>query len=218
VDTSGTKGLWGKKEPETNRQDASACAGYSRAGRLRTCLERLIGYVPDNGILVAVKPISLKPAASIVDKVVRPVKSLITGDDSDYTQAKSAYGPVIYNRPDMMSRIRGLTLSPDPVPISPAFDGLTEAAAIPGRKTVILYSEFGQTQDASQAISALGRLKGQYGSSFRLFVVYGDTDDQGWQLAEALAKTGGTERAWSGCKLLFDNAYFETFVKTIFSK
>ncbi|MDR2300999.1 MAG: SPOR domain-containing protein [Deltaproteobacteria bacterium] len=218
VDTSGVKGAWGKKEPETNRRDASACAGYSRAGRLRTCLERLIGYIPDSGILVAVKPISEKPAEGMVARVVRPVKTFFGGDETEYTEAKSAYGPVIYNRPDMMARVRSLTMGANPVPISPAFDALTELAAIPGRKTVILYSEFGQTQDGSQAVSALGRLKGQYGGSLRVFVVYGDTDDRGWQLAETLAKTAGTDRAWSGCKLLFDNAYFESFVKTVFSK
>jgi hypothetical protein len=218
VDTSGVKGAWGRKAPESDREDASACAGYSQAGRLRTCLERLIGYIPDSGILVAVKPISFREADGLAARVTRPVKAFFTGDDSEYTQAKSAYGPVLYNRPDMMSRIKNLKVSPDPVPMSPALDALTELAAIPGRKTVILYSEFGFPSDASKTVASLGNLKGQYGSSLRVFVVYGDTDDQGWRLAETLAKTAGTGQAWNGCRLLFDNGYFETFVKTVFSR
>ncbi|MDR1676897.1 MAG: hypothetical protein LBS44_00730 [Deltaproteobacteria bacterium] len=218
IDTSGAKGIWGRKESAADRRDASACAGFSRAGRLRTCVERLIGYIPEVGLLVAVKPISFKEADNIVDKVVRPVKSLFTGDDSEYTEAKSAYGPTVYNRPDMMSRVKNLTVAPDSVPISPALDALTELAAIPGRKTVILYSEFGLSSDADQAIAALGRLKGQYGNSLRFFVVYGDTDDLGWRQAENMAKTAGSGQAWNGCQLLYDNAYFEKFVKTIFSR
>jgi hypothetical protein len=218
VDTSGAKGVWGRKEPANNRKDASACAGFSRAGRLGTCLDRLIGYIPETGVLVAVKPISFKEVDDLVDKVVRPVKALFTGDESTYTEAKAAYGLAIYNRPEMMARIKNLTVGPDPVPISPALNSLGELAGISGRKTVVLYSEFGLPSDAALAISALGRLKGQYGNSLRVFVVYGDTDDQGWKLAEDLAKTAGTGEAWNGCKLLYDNGYFEKFVKTIFSR
>jgi hypothetical protein len=218
VDTSGAKGTWGRKDPEADRKDASGCAGFSRAGRLRSCLERLIGYIPDSGILVAVKPITLRQADGVVAKVVRPVKAFFTGDESEYSEAKSAYGPSVYNRPDMMARVKSLTVSERPVPISPALDALNELAAIPGRKTVILYSEFGEPSDASKAMSALGNLKGQYGGSLRVFAVYGDADDKGWELAENVAKTGGTGQAWNGCKLLFDNAYFESFVKTIFSR
>jgi hypothetical protein len=218
VDTSGAKGIWGNKDPETNRKDASACAGYSRAGRLRTCLERLVGYIPEAGVMVGVKPISYKEADGVFARVARPVKSFFTGDESDYTEAKSAYGPSVYNRPEMMARVRGLAVSPAPVPLSPALDGLVELSAIPGRKTVVLYSEFGLASDASQAVAAMGRLKGQYGNELRVFVVYGDTDDLGWQLAETLAKTAGTNQAWNGCKLLHDNKYFESFVKTIFSR
>ncbi|MDR1111573.1 MAG: hypothetical protein LBP92_13010 [Deltaproteobacteria bacterium] len=218
VDTSGAKGVWGRLEPSPDRRDASACAGFSRAGRLMTCLERLIGYIPDTGILVAVKPIGEKAAAGLVDRVVRPVRSLVTGDRTAYTEAKSAYGPAIYNRPDMMARIRALEVGPDPVPMSPALDGLGELAAIPGRKTVIVYSEFGLPSDAEAAVAAMGRLRGQYGDSLRVHVVYGDPDGQGWLMAGNLAKAAGAGQPWDGCRLLADNAYFEKFVKTVFSR
>jgi hypothetical protein len=33
-----------------------------------------------------------------------------------------------------------------------------------------------------------------------------------------MAKTAGSGQAWNGCQLLYDNGYFEKFVKAIFSR
>ncbi|MDR2443387.1 MAG: hypothetical protein LBE31_07705, partial [Deltaproteobacteria bacterium] len=80
IDTTGLKGSWGRKDPDNKRSDASACAGYSRAGRLMTNLERLIGYVPDTSLLTVVKPIAYNEPDNILDLVVRQAKSVWTGD------------------------------------------------------------------------------------------------------------------------------------------
>jgi hypothetical protein len=179
-------------------------------------LERFIGYIPEQGLLAAVKPINFRTPSSLVDRVTRPVRTWWSGDDSEYTEAKTAYGPTIFNRPELMARVRELSVSVDPAPIGPALDRLTELAAISGQKIVILFSEFGLNASAQETIAAMGRLTSTYGSQLRFFVVYGDTDDIGWQTAEQLAKTAGSGEAWNGCLLLADNNYFEKFVKTVF--
>jgi hypothetical protein len=218
VDTSGVKGVWGAKEPVRDRRDASACAGYSQAGRLYTCLERLVGYVPESGMLASLKNVAYRTPDGIADRLTRPVRNWWSGDDSSLTESPPAYGVSIFNRTGMMSSIRNLRISENSAPIGPALDNLFEAASIPGRKTVILFSEFGRVSSAPETLAALGRLKRVHGDSLRLFVVYGDTDDQGWKLAENMAKAAGAKEAWNGCQLLADNSYFERFVKTVFSR
>ncbi|MDR1295853.1 MAG: hypothetical protein LBO05_00435 [Deltaproteobacteria bacterium] len=218
VDTSGVKGVWGAKAPAADRRDASACAGYSEAGRLLTGLERLVGYIPERGLLAAVKPVTYREPSSIVDRVTRSARNWWTGDDSDLAEVKSVYGPAIFNRAELMSRVRGLSVSPDPAPLGPALDGLNELAAISGQKIVVLFSEFGLNSSAQETLAAMGRLKGTYGDSLRLLVVYGDTDDAGWRTAEAAAKAAGSGEAWNGCMLLSDNNYFEKFVKSVFRR
>jgi hypothetical protein len=218
LDTSGIKGLWGQKLPNTGRTDASACAGYSETGRMLTSLERLVGYIPDSVMLMVVKPISYKEPADFVDSIIRPVRTWWNKDDSEITSTKSTYGPGMFNRPEVLARIKALKVSQEPVPLAPAFSDLHELTAIPGKKTVVLFSEFGDPSGATEALSALGNLKALYGTSLNLIVVYGDTDDLGWQLAENLAKSGGAGEAWNGCRLVSDNAYFEQFVRSVFKR
>ncbi|MDR1546061.1 MAG: hypothetical protein LBU12_04990 [Deltaproteobacteria bacterium] len=218
ADLSGLKGVWGRTAPDATRSDASACAGYSRAGRAQTGLERLVGYVPDAGQLIVVKPVNYAPPSGVVDKVARPVRAWWSGDDSELTVAQAVYGPTLFNRSEVMARLRAFKVDADPAPLGPAFDGLGELAAISGRKTVALFSEFGRPESADEAVAALGRLKGQHGANLNLVVVYGDADDRGWRLAEDLAKAAGTSPAWDGCRLLADNLYFEKFVKAVFRR
>jgi hypothetical protein len=218
IDTSGLKGTWGAKTPNAKRSDASACAGYSRTGRVLTNLERLVGYVPETSILVVVKPIAYAKSDNVVDWAYRPIKAWVTGDDSVLVDSKSVYGPAVFNRPDVMGRIQALTIQGRAAPMAPAFDDLRELAAIPGKKTVALYSDFMSPGGEAEALAALGRLKARYGTSLELLVVYGDTDDKGWQMAESLARAAGSKEAWNGCKLLADNDYFERFVKTVFRR
>ncbi|MDR1655995.1 MAG: SPOR domain-containing protein [Deltaproteobacteria bacterium] len=219
IDTSGLKGSWGQKQPDSKRLDASACAGFSRTGRLLTSIERLVGYVPENGaLLTVVKPISYNEPANVLDWATRPVKVWWTGDDSELANTKSVYGPTLFRRPDVMSRIKALNVQTRSAPIAPGLDNLTELASISGRKTIVLYSEFGAPDGGEAAAASVGRLKAFYGSNLKVVVVYGDTDDLGWQMAENLAKAGGSGQAWNGCRLLIDNSYFENFVKTVFPK
>ncbi|MDR2406217.1 MAG: SPOR domain-containing protein [Deltaproteobacteria bacterium] len=217
IDGSGLKGVWGTVKPLEDRTDASACAGYSQAGRMLTSIERLVSYIPDNGALMMVKPLAYKPPSNIVEKVTRPVKNWWTEDDSSLAEVKAPYGPAIYNRPEVLKSIKSLKVDVKPAPLAPELQTL-ELAAIPGKKTVILFSDFRAEDTNSRATSALGGLKGQYGGSLDFIVVYGDTDDVGYKLAGDLAQTGGGGEAWSGCQLLADNAYFERFIKRVFRR
>jgi hypothetical protein len=183
-----------------------------------TNLERLVGYVPETSLLVVVKPVSYVPPSGIVEMVTRPVKNWWSEDDSSLVNAKSVYGPAIYNRSEVLGRINALAIQAKGAPLGPAFDSLTELEAIPGKKNVAFYSEFSYPAGQSEALAALGRLKGRYGSSLNFQVIYGDTDDQGWRMAESLAKAAGAKEAWNGCRLLADNDYFERYVKTVFRR
>jgi hypothetical protein len=218
LDTSGLKGVWGAVQPKPDRTDASSCAGYSQAGRMLTSVERLISYIPDSGMLVMMTTLSYNEPSGIVEKVTRPVKNWWSGDDSSLASAKAAYGPAVYSRPDLLKSVRSLKADRRPAPLAPELSRLGSLAAIPGRKTAVLFSDFRAEDKDSNAQSALSSLKGQYGGDLDFIVVYGDADDEGWRLAGSLAKTGGSGEAWSACRLLADNAYFERFVKRVFRR
>jgi hypothetical protein len=218
IDTSGIKGTWGSKTPNPKRTDASACAGYSQTGRVLANLERLIGYIPETSLLAVVKPVSYAKASNPLQWVTRPVKSWWTGDQSEKVDAKSVYGPSVYNRTEVLGRVHALSIQSKAAPIGPGLDSLTELEAIPGRKTVVFYSEFSDPGGEKDALAAMGRLKGRYGTGLVFLVVYGDTDDRGWRMADNLAREAGSSEAWDGCRLLADNDYFERYVKTVFRR
>jgi hypothetical protein len=218
LDTSGLRGVWGAVRPDERRLDASACAGYSQAGRMLTGVERLVGYIPDNGMLVMVRPLGFKEADGILDRVSRPIKNWWKGDDSSYADTRPGYGPAVYNRPEVLKSVRSLKADPRPAPLAPELLNLGDLKAVSGRKTVVLFSDFRAEDKNSRAQAALSSLKSQYGGNLDFIVVYGDSDDQGYRLAQALAGSGGGGEAWNACRLLADNGYFANFVKRVFRR
>jgi hypothetical protein len=217
VDTSGLKGAWGASRPNRGRTDASSCAGYSQSGRLRASLERLVSYIPDAGQLVAVRNLGFKDEPNIFSRAARSVTSWWSDDPSVYADDRPAYGPAIYNRPEVLRSIRNMKPDVRPAPLGPGLSGMTELAGIPGRKTVVLFSDFAFPDRAQGAEAAAGGMRGQYGD-VDLVVVYGDSSGQGWSMAQALASAGGAPEAWDGCLLLTDDGYFERFVRRVFPR
>jgi hypothetical protein len=213
VDLSGQNGKWGQISPGRSRLEASACAGYSRPGRVLTGLERVIGQIPgETSLMVAVKSVNYAPPEGLIEKVARPVRVWWTEDASEMTEATSAYGPTLFNRSQVTRAIRNLRLDPTPVSLAPAVDRLFEAQSVPGRKTVLLWSDFRWPGVDTEALGAVGRLKAQFGGQLDFLVIYGDADDQGWRLAESLAKAGGGGAAYDGCQILADQDYFRRFI------
>jgi cell division septation protein DedD len=219
LDLSGQTGKWGQIPPSESRVEASACAGYSRQGRVLTGVERVIGQIPgDSPLMVGVKSVAYAPPEGLVETVARPVRVWWTNDESELTAAKSVYGPTIFNRPQVTRSLRALKTDPRPVSLAPALDGLYEAREVPGRKVVILWSDFRWEGPDSEILAALGRLKAQYGGQLTVYVVYGDPDDKGLRLAESLAKSGSGEAAWDGCQLLADQSYFQRFIGQVLAR
>jgi hypothetical protein len=218
VDLSGQSGKWGQIAPGEARLEASACAGYSRPGRTLTGIERVIGQIPtDSPVMMAVKSVTYAPPDGLVDKLTRPFRTWWKEDESELTAAKSAYGPTIFNRPQVTKAIRNLTLDPKAVSMAPAFDGLYEAREVPGPMALVLWSDFRWEGPDTEILAAAGRLKAQFGGRLDLIVVWGDPDDKGLKLAESLAKSekGG---AYDGCRLLADQGYFQGFIGRILSR
>lgn len=218
VDTSGLKGAWGASAPNRARSDASSCAGYSQSGRLLASLERLASYIPDAGLLVSVRNLGFREEPGVFARAARSVKSWWSEDGSAYSEARPAYGPAVYNRPEVLRAVRGMKPDVRPAPLGPGLSGLSELQGIPGRKTVVLFSDFRFKDSTEGAEAAAGGLRGQYGD-VDFLVVYGDSSGEGWRLAESLSRAGGGgPEAWDGCLLLTDNGYFERFVKRVFPR
>lgn len=217
VDLSGVAGQWGQTVPGQARTEASACAGYSRTGRVLTGLERVVGQMPsDSSQMVLVKGVTYFPPAGMVERVVRPVRTWWTEDESELTDTQNAYGPTLFNRPQVMRGLKNLKAEPNAVPLGPAFDSLRELTAMPGRKTLLVWSDFRWTGPDTETMGAAGRLKGQYGDQLDIIVIYGDADDKGWQLAENLARSGSGDAAWDGCRILADQSYYQSFIRRVF--
>jgi hypothetical protein len=215
VDTSGLKGAWGASAPNRARKDASSCAGFSQSGRLLASLERLVSYVPDSGILVSVRSLGFREEPGLVQKAARSIKSWWNEDGSAYSQLNPAFGPAPFNRPEVLRAVRNMKPDVRPAPLGPGLAGLNEIQAMPGSKTVVLFSDFAFPDRTSGAEAAASSLRGQNG---RLLVVYGDSSGDGWRLADSVSRAGGGSEAWDGCLMLTDNAYFEKFVKRVFPR
>ena len=214
IDPSSLKGQVADINPDSDRSNASACAGFSEAGRLRVSIERVIGYIPESFFLAAIIDITPKDTG-LIDYVVTKTSDFIHSTDT-LSQGKALYGPSIYNRPEMENSLTKLVLNDSGGGLSAGFKKAeTALTSIPGEKILLVYSEF-QNLDQDQEIkSAFSSLKGS-ASGLRAFFIYGDTAERGYKLANDLAQLAGTSQAWDGCMLLQNNSYFEKFIKTIF--
>ncbi|UQZ88283.1 hypothetical protein C4J81_03295 [Deltaproteobacteria bacterium Smac51] len=215
ADMSSLKGYIGQVGPSASRSDASACAGFSEAGRLNTTILRTIIYIPDTSYIAALVPIVKKPLETYRDVPSR-IKAWWNDEGSRPTK-KAIYGPSIFYRPEMEAAVSRLVADPDKASLAM---GLTETAndlmAIPGRKVLLVFSEFMGDDQPQTVRDALGRLRMEFGSNLEVIFVYGDTNAAGYALANDLAREAGTGQAWNGCLLLNNNAYFERYIKTIF--
>lgn len=214
VDMSNIQGDINSPQPDPGRINASACAGFSEAGRLGGSLRRTLVYIPDTSYLAALIPMGLQR-----ERGVDTIKNLMRNwwDKKPPPARQPLFGPAIFNRPAMDQAIG--RLQPDSREVSLAF-GLTEIAGhlfnVPGRKIVLVFSEFQSSDDPSHIKEAISRLKKEFGSSVEIIFIYGDTDGPGYLLANDLAKSAGSRQAWDGCMLMNSNAYFEKYIKTIF--
>lgn len=216
ADLSSLKGSFNPETPSKSRDDASACAGFSEAGRLAAALNRTIIYVPEGSFTAALIPVL--PESSRWAEIKQKVKD-IWGDDKEVSPppGTAAYGPSIYRRPEMEAAISRLSPSPNPASLARHLPPLSrDLAGVPGTKIVIVFSEFVGPDTDEELLKALASLKDQFGSSLRAVFVYGDTNGRGYLLSQRLAKEAGGHEAWDACRLLADNAYFERYIKSIF--
>ena len=215
ADMSSLKGDVNTIMPNAERTDASACGGYSEAGRLGASLSRTINYIPDTSYLAALVPITYQPMKSWTE-IPERIKNW-WNDETARPQKKALFGPAIFNRPEMELAIT--RLQSDSRPASLAI-GLTEVASelsgISGRKILLVFSEFQGPDKPEDVSAALGRLESTFGASLEVLFIYGDATGQGYELATALARQADTVRAWDACLLLNNNEYFEQYIKTIF--
>jgi hypothetical protein len=210
---SGLKGAFQPINPNAARTDASACAGFSEAGRLGTTLNRTIIYLPETSLTVGLVPIW--PQKMNWRDIPKRIQAW-WDDEKSRPMTKAVYGPAIFNRPEMERAIAGLTPSPEEASLA---IGLTETSAdltgIPGRKVLLVFSEFQGPDDPKDVREALNRLRQAHGSTLQVLFIYGDTNGPGYELADSLAREYGPSAAWDGCRLLSDNAYFEQYIKTV---
>jgi hypothetical protein len=213
VDMSQVRGDVNRPQPAEDRVDASACAGFSEAGRLGGGLRRTLIYIPDTSYTAALIPMGVQTA-----KGLRNIPGRIKNwwDEKPGPARPALYGPAIFNRPEMEKAIGKLKSEEGQVSLAL---GLTEVAAqlytVPGRKMVLVFSEFLGDDRPEDVQAALSRLQKEFGSSLEIVFIYGDTNADGLALANSLARQTNA-RAWDGCMLLNNNAYFERYIKTIF--
>ena len=214
ADMSSIQGRADVAGPNAKRTDASACAGFSEAGRVSTLLTRTINYFPESSYTVALT--TILPQATSWRDTPQKIKDW-WDDEKKRAPKKALYGPAIFNRPEMERAILNLKSSSEQASLAL---GLTEASnelfGIPGRKVLMVFSEF-MTPDAPGDVEdALSRLQGEFGASLEIMFIYGDTGGSGYVLAGDLARQANKQKAWDACLLLNDNAYFEKYIKTIF--
>lgn len=220
ADMSSMAGRRGSPAPDAERGDASACAGFSKLGRVGAAITRTILYIPDTSWLAGLMSITARPEASRVSSAKTKLKNWWDGEaPAPPAEKADDYPLTIFHRPEMEAAID--RLQPDPGKASLAA-GLRETArllgGVPGRKILVVFSDFRGGDTAFDLSDALRELRSQYGTSLNVVFVYGDADADGLALAQGVAREAGgpSGRAWDCCLLLNNNAYFERYVKSVF--
>ncbi len=201
--------------PNADRTDASACAGFSEAGRLGATLNRTLIYIPDTTYTTALVPVYPEESRAWYDIPGR-ISDWWDSDQESRPATQALFGPAIFNRLGMEGAIAALSATTEPGSL--AFSLTTVARdlySVPGRKVVLVFSEFLSPESPETIRGALGRLRAEL-SGLEAIFIYGDTNAQGYQLAQSLAREGGSSHAWDGCRLLADNGYFESFIRSVF--
>jgi cell division septation protein DedD len=211
VDLTSTSGHLGQAGPMPDRRDASACAGFSQAGRLGAVLSRTLIYVPDIGMMTTLIP-AVRDDIKNVQEVPRRLNDWLEGRERR-PQEFAAYGPTFFNRQEMERVIVQLQADSRPGSLVPAL----KAAAAPlgsqlGRKVLLIFSDFMGPAKQAEIQEALAALSARLGPSLDVFIIYGDPNGAGYTMAHKLA----AGEAWDGCLLLHDNAYFEKYIKAVF--
>ena len=211
ADLTSTAGQVGRPGPAADRRDASACAGFSQAGRLGAGLSRTIIYMPETPLLV-----SLIPAVRDDIKSFGEVPGRLTGWWSAQERRPrelAAYGPALFNRQEMERAIVGLKADSRPGSFLPALRAAAgPLGSQPGRKVLLIFSDFMGPSKPAEVQAAVSALRAALGSSLDIFFIYGDPSGAGYRLARNLSEGS----AWDGCRLLHDNAYFEKYIKAVF--
>ena len=211
VDLTSTAGQVGHPGPAPDRRDASACAGFSQAGRLGAVLSRTIIYVPDITLLATLIP-AIRDDVKNVQEVPRRLTDWWAGHERRPREL-AAYGPTFFNRQEMERAILQLQADSRPGSLVPALKAAAAPlASQPGRKVLLIFSDFMGPAKPADVQAALDALGARLGSSLDVFLIYGDPSGAGYQLAQNL----GRSEAWDGCLLLHDNAYFEKYIKAVF--
>jgi len=211
ADLTSTSGRVGWAGPAPDRRDASACAGFSQAGRLGASLGRTILYVPDLALMTTLIPAVRDDIKNLKD---------VPGRLSDWWDGRerrprklAAYGPTFFNRQEMEKAVGQLQADSRPGSLVPALrSAAAPLASQPGRKVLLIFSDFMGPAKPAEVQAALADLRARVGASLDVYIVYGDPNGAGYRLAQSLA--GG--QAWEGCRLLHDNAYFEKYIKAVF--
>ena len=211
ADLTSTAGRVGHPGPAPDRRDASACAGFSQAGRLGALLSRTIIYVPDISLMA-----TLIMAVRDDMKSVREVPERVSDWWKGYERRPrewAAFGPAFFNRQEMERAILQLQADSRPGSLVPALKAAAAPlASQPGRKVLLVFSDFMGLAKPDKVQAAMNSLRAGLGASLDVFLIYGDPDGAGYRLAQNLANG----EAWDGCRLLHDNAYFENFIKAVF--
>ncbi len=214
ADISNIKGNFQNESPVKSKEDASACAGLSEAGRLAAVFNRTLIYVPDTSFtaaLIPVRPQSMKWAD------IKKRAGERRNDRSTAPPLNAVYGPAIYRRPDMEAAFAKLVPTPKPASLAQKLkESVKEFSSVPGPKIIVIFSEFMGPDKPAELVEAMRELRTEFGSSLRPAFVYGDTGEAGYRLAQRLAEDSGGGEAWDGCRLLADNAYFERYIKSLF--
>jgi len=209
ADLTSTSGRAGHPGPAPDRRDASACAGFSQAGRLGACLSRTIVYVPDISLMTTLIP-AVRDEMKNFQEAPQRLNDWWTGRERRPSKL-AAYGPTFFNRQEMERAIVNLQGDSQPGSQVPA---LKAAAAPlgsqPGRKVLLVFSDFIGPAEPAEVQAAVDALRSGLGAD--VFFIYGDPDGAGYRLVQNLA--GG--EAWDGCRLLHDDSYFEKYIKTVF--
>ena len=183
----------------TSLRDGYSCYGRGRYETYMGLLRKINASVPGQGLMAALR-VAAYDQADYHDKYTRLLWGLGRYERGSYGGGIDRIGPSASN-----------------APLGWAMAGSDyELRSIPGKKALIVMSDFRPNRDLGKALLRARALKERYGRNLCIHTIYIGADDQGIRLARDIARAGACGNVYDGCLLIGDPSYFEGMMKNVF--
>lgn len=191
----------------------SRCPGYTNSGAKIAIVRKINAAVPPTPYFAVLRDLAILD--NIADRWGERIKNLGSLIPDEHT--RRLWGVLVYSRNEFGRAIDKIKLGNGLAPLVWSVNASdSDLMTIPGRKALILVSDFESSALVPDPVPRTKELKRKYGPSLCVYPIVVDATPDGWKLAEEMAKAGECGHLYDGCRVLADENYFRDMIQDIF--